>query len=167
MIAARLRAYRREKRNVSLPNESEPILFGLDLPARVDSLGPLTAFALESARRRGIVPDQASLIELAIYEACLNVIEHAYGFDASRRIRIDILEEDDRLTFQIVNGGAPLDPARINARAEIDRDTRARGRGIGLHIIARVMDEVYCEKGEHGENRLVLVKHLHEAALRR
>jgi serine/threonine-protein kinase RsbW len=132
-------------------------------------MSPVSAFVAEAARRRGLDGASTSVLELAVYEACVNVIEHGYHFDAMRRFRLDLLEEDDRLTFQIVSGGEPFDlhqaAAGMNSagRAPV---THRLGRGLGVPIIMRAMDEVFCERGPDGSNRLVLVKRLREATVR-
>lgn len=166
-IAQRLRAFRRDRAAPRVTEASCALLCGLDLPAHVDSLAPLAAFVAEAVRRRGLGPDDTRMVELAVYEACLNVIEHAYGFDDSRRFRVDFLQEDDRMTFQIADGGRSLDAARLERSRKDDGSDTARrtGRGLGLRIITRAMDHVHCEKTDDGENRLVLVKQLHPVAV--
>jgi serine/threonine-protein kinase RsbW len=166
VIAARLRAYRSEKRRSRLDPNAPPLLYGLDLPARIDCMSAVSAFVAEAARRRGLDAPNGGLIELAVYEACINVIEHGYKFDASRRFRLDLLEEEDRLTFQIVSGGEPLDPRRLNDKPAAPAPAmHHNGRGLGLQIILRAMDDVFCEREDGGTNRLVLVKRLRETAL--
>jgi serine/threonine-protein kinase RsbW len=166
VIAERLRAYRSGQRRARLDPNAPPLLYGLDLPARIDCMSAVSAFVAEAARRRGLDASNGGLIELAVYEACINVIEHGYKFDASRRFRLDLLEEEDRLTFQIVSGGDPLDPRRLHDKPAAPAPATHRdGRGLGLQIILRAMDDVFCERDDCGTNRLVLVKRLREAAL--
>ena len=85
LIAQRLRAYRKAGRAAGADAGGDPSLYALDLPARTDTLLPLSGFVLAAARRAGLSPRATAFVEVAIYEACLNVIEHAYHFDASRR----------------------------------------------------------------------------------
>jgi anti-sigma regulatory factor (Ser/Thr protein kinase) len=166
LIAERLRSYRKGRLAASGEADSEPSLYALDLPSRTDALLPLSAFVLAAARRAGMSPRDTVFVEVAIYEACLNVIEHAYHFDPSRRFRVDLVEEADRMTFRIVDNGEPLDPAVLADRGEIDGDTRRAGRGLGFRIIGRAMDAVAYETGEGGENCLTLCKYLREAPIR-
>jgi len=169
LVSRRLRSYRKGQRRSADDGASEPLAYVLDLPARTESLSPLTAFVTETARRGGLAPRDATFVEVAIYEACLNVIEHAYAFDASRRFRLDVFEEEDRLTFRIVDSGRPLaqemlaDPAADDG--SVSREVRRAGRGLGLRIIRRAMDEVTYAI-EEGENCMTLVKRLRETPAR-
>jgi len=162
----RLRAYGAPSAPDEAPPSDEPLLYALEIPARLDAARPACAFAAEIMRRRALDSASASVVELALFEACANVIEHAYHFDSTRRFRIDLLEAEDRLTFQIVSEGEPLDPRRLAgvppAKLPV---THREGRGLGLPIIVRAMDEVYSERAADGSNRLILVKHLREAAV--
>lgn len=165
LIARRLRAYRKANRRATPEDDLDATLYALDIPARTEALSPLTAFVTEAARRGGLPARDASFVEVAIYEACLNVIEHAYGFDASRRVRVDLFEDEERLTFRITDTGVPLDAALLTDPGEVGRHTRRAGRGLGLKIIRRAMDEVSYES-EDGENCMTLVKQVREVAVK-
>lgn len=162
----RLRAYGAAAASDEAPPRDEPLLYGLEIPARLDAARPACAFAAEIMRRRGLDAASASVVELALFEACANVIEHAYHFDSTRRFRIDLLEAEERLTFRIESAGDPFDARRLAGvpPAALPVTHRAR-RGLGLPIIVRAMDEVISEQQPDGTNRLVLVKHLREAAV--
>ncbi len=166
LIALRLRAYRKGRLAGSGDPETEPSLYALDMPARTDALLPLSGFVIAAARRAGLSPRDTAFVEVAIYEACLNVIEHAYHFDASRRFRVDLIEEGDRLTFRVIDNGLTLDRTVLGDQGEIDGNTRRAGRGLGFRIIRRAMDAVSYETGEGGENCLTLCKFLREAPIK-
>jgi len=169
LVSRRLQGYREEPHRAADGSEPAPTVYALDLPARAESLLPLTAFVTETARRGGLALRDTTFVEIAIYEACLNVIEHAYAFDASRRFRLDILEEEARLTFRITDTGAPIAGDLFDESADDSRDvspqTRRAGRGLGLRIIRGAMDEVSYETDDC-ENRMVLVKRLRTAPAR-
>lgn len=162
----RLRAYGAAPSPDETPPRDEPLLYALEIPARLDAARPACAFAAEILRRRGVDAASASVVELAFFEACANVVEHAYRFDSTRRFRIDLLEAEDRLTFRIESGGEPFDSGQLAGVPPATLPvTHRSGRGLGLPIIVRAMDEVVSERTPSGTNRLVLVKHLREAAV--
>ncbi|MFN0149289.1 MAG: ATP-binding protein [bacterium] len=162
----RLRAYGAANASVETSSSDEPIVYALEIPARLDAVRPACAFVAEIMRRRGVDGASASVVELALFEACANVIEHSYHFDSTRRFHLDLLESEDRLTFQIVSGGDGLDPRRLTGVPPAALPvTHREGRGLGLPIIVRAMDEVHSEQEPDGTNRLILVKHLREAAV--
>lgn len=165
VIARRLRAYRRSGRRWAPEGEPGPAIYALDIPARTEALLPLTAFVVEAARRAGLPARETWLVEVALYEACLNVIEHAYRFDAAQRIHVDLVHEEERLTFRVIDTGRPLDRPIDPGPGDLDSAARRAGRGLGLRIIRRAMDGVGYETVE-GENCLTLIKRVREAPAR-
>lgn len=75
---------------------------------------------------------------LAINEACMNVIQHAYGSDKSGKIILEILQRDDQLIFRLIDFAKPVDQGSIKSRP-LDE---IRPGGLGVHFIREVMDSV-------------------------
>jgi serine/threonine-protein kinase RsbW len=102
-------------------------------------------------------PGVLQQVQLAIHEACTNVVEHAYEGRKHERMQI-ILTLDDtsrRLTVELRDSGQPFDPSSV---AEPDLED-GQIHGYGLFIMRQVMDEVTYEPSD-GANRWRLVKEL-------
>lgn len=128
-------------------------------PARYDHLRAISAFVMDAIKESPFDDRQRYAIDLAVDEACSNVIDHAYSGDDQGEIRIllDLNKSGLRLTIQ--DDGAPFDP---NCVAEPDLtgplETRCE-RGLGVYLIREVMDEAAYDFSSPGVNQLTLVKY--------
>ncbi len=79
---------------------------------------------------------------LAINEACMNVIQHAYcsngGSDHDSEMIIEVLRCGDEWTFRLTDFAEPVDKTKVCPR---DLDDIRPG-GLGVHFIREIMDEV-------------------------
>ncbi len=97
-------------------------------------------------------------IEMAVDEACSNIIEHAYEGEGKGNIRCTCAVTEEALKVTIRDRGKPFDPSQIpppNLSKNID-DRQAHG--LGLHFIRKWMDEVQF-RSRGAENILTMVKH--------
>ena len=128
----------------------------LSLPARIDSLGEVTAFVSDCALRQGIAPGPVSKIELALEEALVNLCTHAYP-EGPGDVEIVCRLEGSRFEVEIVVTGIPFD---LTALPDPDLGAGVAERrvgGLGVFLMKRMMDEVrYRREGER--NILTLVK---------
>ncbi len=103
------------------------------------------------------LPEEVSFqIELALVEVWTNIVRHAYA-GRSGEFRLTSWTEDDRLVFEVRDGGRPFDPRRFREPdPERLRNERTSG-GFGCVLINRLMDEIDYRR-EGGENVLTLWK---------
>jgi len=130
----------------------------LRVPARLDSIRPITALASDLAQRARLSDQAVFQCRLALDEACMNIIEHAYAFDPEGEIDVVIEAGRGRCTIQLIDYGQPYHPPAI---PEPDRDISledASPGGLGLYLMRRVMDEVRYTPGPRS-NCLIMVKH--------
>jgi len=89
-------------------------------------------------------------IILALNEACMNVIQHAYPDDYTneRDIVLELYREDDTLVIQVKDHAPTVDPGIIKPRDLKD----IRPGGLGVHFIREIMNEVdyLGQTGEYG-----------------
>ncbi len=98
-------------------------------------------------------------VEISVYEACANVIEHAYRNDPAKYIDLKITAAADKLMVTIFDdGGAfvPSSPRDKNIAAII---TSEQDGGLGLYVIEACMDEILYRR-QGGKNQLEMVKYL-------
>lgn len=132
----------------------------LRLPGTPNSLPQVRRAVVEAAERCGFEEDEVAKIEMAVGEACSNVIEHAYLTQPLRlEIELRIQRFSNRLEITI------LDYSTINFPVDEVPDVplgdyieTERRRGLGLYIIRNFVDRVehrfICGQG----NELRLVK---------
>ncbi len=97
-------------------------------------------------------------IELAMEEALVNVIHHAYRGSKDLIEIIAYKYPNGRIEFKIIDKGLPFNPLlesrKVNIHAPIDQ--RCEG-GLGIFFIRQCMDEVHYER-QHPFNILTLIK---------
>src|SRR5664280_12953 len=111
-------------------------------PARFDELDSIRGFATQAARDAGMDDSETYAIELAIDEACTNIIEHAYQGENRGDIECSCEFDAAGLTVVIRDHGKPFDPSTITTPdMDADIDDRAVG-GLGVFLMKKMMDEV-------------------------
>lgn len=110
---------------------------------------------------RSIVDDQGcskedvDSIVLAVNEACMNIIQHAYGPDMCGNIVLEILKNNDQLIFRLIDFAKPVDECSVKSR---DLDDIRPG-GLGVHLINEMMDTVaFVECPDNAGNILEMKK---------
>jgi len=105
--------------------------------ARAEELKGLRDRVRETVRAQGVDDKLAECLVLAVDEAAVNIIRHAYGGADAGEIVLQILNNRDVLVFRLTDFAPPVDRASICPR---DLDDIRPG-GLGVHLIAEVMDE--------------------------
>jgi serine/threonine-protein kinase RsbW len=145
----------------------------LSVPARFDQLARLTAFAVESAHSVGFDKPQLDRIELAVDEACSNIIEHAYAGNTGH-IDIEVeIEPHHYIKIVLTDTGKAFEPDKVPAYVPCTHETdisNLKVGGLGIHLMRQAMDDVCFEfnvrdahpsNGKTGVfNRLTLIKRL-------
>jgi len=128
-------------------------------PARFDHLRAISVFVMDAIKESPFDERQRYAIDLAVDEACSNVIDHAYGGEDRGEIRILLDLNDKGLKITIQDDGAPFEPDDV---AEPDLisplETRSE-RGLGVFLIRKIMDEARWDFSIPGVNQLTLVKY--------
>lgn len=120
----------------------------------------LCDFVVGHAKQAGMRDKEIGKIRIAVYEACLNVIEHAYHSKPENWIDLTVQYSKSRFIIIIKDTGisSDLKPAQDY---DVQEAVNARKTGgFGLHIIRRAVDSVEYFPSEIHGNRLVLSKNL-------
>lgn len=134
--------------------------FTLQVPSSTENLALIREFVTTVGLQAGISEADIGKIELAVDEACANVIEHAYGHDASKEVIIRANLDDDAITFEIVDTGKGFDPTKI-AQEDLEKLIQDRkDGGLGMRLIKKLMDEVQYEIVPGQKNELRMIKRL-------
>jgi serine/threonine-protein kinase RsbW len=127
----------------------------LHLSATADGARHAALAARELLHR--VDPDLAVVCELAVMEACANVVEHAYG-NRGGSLRVVLRLSPGSFSAAVCDEGTPFDGTLGTALPEPTADG---GRGIAL--LHRCMDRLEWRRAD-GENRLLMTRSLADAA---
>lgn len=94
---------------------------------------------------------------LAINEACMNIIQHGYGFAGGQQFTLRLGVDDDVLVALLLDNGMPACDADLCPR-NLDE---LRPGGLGVHFMRELMDSVaYVQAPEGFTNCLQLSKRI-------
>lgn len=131
----------------------------MSAPASPSALSRIVAFAHRAATEAGFDVLSIHRIELAVDEACSNIIDHAYR-GALGSIGIETRVEPGRsLTVILTDSGRPFDPDAVAMPTPgVPLDEMQVG-GLGLYLMRVTMDTIQFEFGIPGVgNRLTMTK---------
>ncbi|MCW5964486.1 MAG: ATP-binding protein [Bryobacterales bacterium] len=134
--------------------------FALHVPSSSENLAMIRAFVSEVAFRAHLGEDESLLLAVAVDEACANVIEHAYGHDATKQVMVRALLDEDAIRFEVVDQGKGFDPSIIEPKDPRQLVKERASGGLGMGLIRRIMDEVVYHIVPGEKNELLMMKRL-------
>jgi len=96
------------------------------------------------------------LIELAVNEAVVNIVKHAYRNAPDKPLRIEAQLSPGQMVFRLYDWGRSFDPEAVPAPAF----DGSKDHGFGIYIIEQAVDEVEYSRGETGRNCATLTINL-------
>jgi serine/threonine-protein kinase RsbW len=134
--------------------------FTLHVPSSTQNLAMIRDFVSSVGQQAGLGDDDVAKLELAVDEACTNVIEHAHHGDATKDVVVRAIFDEKTLRLEVLDSGIGFDPTRIPP-ADVTRLVHERkSGGLGLTVMHTLMDEVSYEIVPGDQNRLRMVKRL-------
>ncbi|MFH0878413.1 MAG: ATP-binding protein [Lentisphaerota bacterium] len=138
----------------------------LKIPCRYRELGLVRESVVEQAARASLTEDQIAQVEMAVDEACTNIIEHSYGGESAASqihktgIVIHLIQFTDRFVVDIFDHGTGFDFSTQTPISPDDWTKSQMERGLGLHIITSFVDDYCYERGTRDGNYLRLTKRI-------
>jgi len=134
------------------PAAPQPVLVRLEIPAEHRYLNVVGACATALlGRAPGLKEAEIAHynIELALQEACTNVVDHAYAGQPGRIvIEFSYIEAPRQLTVDLYDTGRPFDP-QMAGEPPLDEP---QVHGYGLFLIRSLMDEMAYESSPAGNH---------------
>lgn len=135
-------------------------LLALQFPARSENMCNVRQQLREVLASCSKSETVTNCIVLAVGEACMNIIQHAYGKEEQGDIILEVEKQGDNMTFRLT------DFAHNKTRAEQLQSRpldEIRPGGLGCHIINEIMDDVQLIECKSGcGNVLQMKKCLHK-----
>ena len=129
-------------------------LVKIRFPARAYQLRQVRCITRNAALKQGFSCEEIDNIVLAVNEACMNIIQHAYGEHDSGEIILEIIKNPNEILFRLIDFAAPINKTVIKSRNLED----IRPGGLGVHLITKVMDEVTFPDPPPGAGNVIEMK---------
>ena len=134
--------------------------FALHVPSSTRNLAMIRDFVKSIGAHAGLDDLEVARLELAVDEACANVMEHAYDSDTTREVSIRAGLDEDALEIEVIDAGKGFDPAAIEQVPLADLISGKKTGGLGMRLIKSFMDEVHYSMQPGIKNELRMVKRL-------
>jgi len=116
-----------------------------EVPGETTAIPPVVEQIMEVVRQQGCAEHSEFEIEVALYEALANAVEHGCGHDPKKSVEVVVACEERRGMIIIVRDpGEGFDPGSVPSPVVGKNIYADSGRGIFL--INQLMDEVRFEK---------------------
>jgi len=134
--------------------------YQLKIPSQSDNLAIIRDVVAKVASRIGFDTDEASKIELAVDEACTNVIKHAYANNSNQMIEVSIKVDQKKLIIIVADKGKGFNPDKIKLPDLNESIKEGRKGGLGLCLIKTLMDKVEFEIKPGLKNQVKMIKYI-------
>lgn len=138
--------------------------FKLQVPSSTANLALIREFVSSIGAQAGFDAKDIAKLELAVDEACANVIEHAYSHDNTQEVIIRATFDDETLQIDVEDTGRGFDPSKIQP-AELEQLVAERkSGGLGMRLMKTLMDEVRYEIQPGQKNELHMMKRIRKTS---
>lgn len=134
--------------------------FEIRVPSSTENLAMIRQFVGDIGERAGMEPKEVGKLQLAVDEACANVIEHAYAKDQTKRVSIRACFDENVVEIDVVDNGKAFDPSSVTPMKIEELIAKRSPGGLGLRLIKTLMDEVHYHMVPGQMNELRMVKKL-------
>ena len=125
---------------------------GITIPSHPKYLSVVRKTTSAVGELYGIQDTELEDIKLAIDEACSNVIKHAYGGDATKKIVVKYIVTKKLFKVIIEDSGMKAQIEFMQGRSLND----VRPGGLGIHFIRRVIDGFRIDEHKKKVNLMIL-----------
>lgn len=136
----------------------------LHIPSQYGYLRVLRQSVLDTCVRAGLSEFDAAQLEMAVDEACANIIEHSYGKQGDdggstdTGIYVNLIQQKNRVVVELHDRGAGFDFDDYEYMKPEDYLDGEHDRGLGMFIIHKFVDELSYRRNTPSGNCLKLVK---------
>jgi len=123
-----------------------------------ESLAGIRRFVFKAASEAGFNDKEIYAVELAVDEACSNIIEHAYGGEGKGDIICTCNDLNNGLEIILKDDGEPFDPSDVSPPDFSLELEKLNPRGAGLFLIRNMMDDVDFTFSKEDGNELRMIK---------
>jgi serine/threonine-protein kinase RsbW len=137
----------------------------LHVPCRYSYLRIVRQSVMDLSARAGLTEFKAAQLEMAVDEACTNIMEHGYGGETTQEsepqhpgLRVNLIQGSDRVVVEILDHGKGFnfdEQQVVDPATYVEKESL---RGLGMYIIKRFVDDATYESTPRAGNLLRLTK---------
>jgi serine/threonine-protein kinase RsbW len=127
-------------------------------PGRYESLASISDFVGRAASNAGLDHKSVYAVQLAVDEACCNIIDHAYGGEGKGDVKCTVDVREGEITVILQDRGQPFNPDKVASPKLNTPLDKVKSRGAGLYLIRKMMDQVHYESTPGSGNILTMQK---------
>src|SRR3972149_3079191 len=131
----------------------------VNFPGKFESLSKISKFVANAAKKAGLGDKATYAVQLAVDEACSNIIEHSYRGEGIGDIQCTCQVSDHGLTVILRDRGYPFKPEGVPEPKKNAALKNLPPRGAGLYLMRKLMDKVNFEFTADSGNVLTMVKY--------
>ncbi|MBO0719731.1 MAG: ATP-binding protein [Blastocatellia bacterium] len=132
--------------------------FKLQVPSSTENLALIREFVTTVGKQALMSDEDITKLELAVDEACANVIEHAYGHDITKEVDVRAVFDEDEVRISVIDSGRGFDPAKVDQETVEQLVAQRKSGGLGFRLIKSLMDDVSYEIVPGQKNELHMTK---------
>ncbi len=140
-----------------------PKQWELTVDSRLKNLATIADFVVEAAQAADLNEKATFEVQMAVDEACTNVIKHSYRGEENGKIALCCRRAEDNFVVTIRDYGQPFDPGAIPPPDTTCGLAERCNGGLGLYFMRRLMDEV-CFHFDTEGNELTMIKSIRRRA---
>jgi serine/threonine-protein kinase RsbW len=129
--------------------------YQISVAASTKNLAEVRQFVAEHANSEGFSSKEVSDLCLAVDEAYTNIIKHAYKYDDTKTVHIDLEFDSDKICVCLKDQGEGFDRNDYKM-PDIRNQIKMKKRGgMGVYLIHKLMDSVkYRTDSDENEIRM-------------
>ncbi len=98
-------------------------------------------------------------VNIAIEEAVVNVINYAYPKGSRANILLEVMADEEKISFKLCDDGMPFDPTSVKNKDVAQPIEKGNVGGLGIYLIRHYMDSISYQRID-GQNVLTMTKNL-------
>ena len=115
----------------------------INVKADMKYMPPILQFVHSFSESEGLSSKKATLMEVAVEEACVNVIKHAYAPDEDGDFEVALLRRPNQIVISIEDHGIPVDMKELE---------KNENDSLGIMLMKSIADEtIFQNLGERGK----------------
>jgi len=126
-------------------------LLELRIPSKADRLCLVRVLVRRAAEEARCSKELTERLVVAVNEACMNVIQHAYKGNGDGEMVLEIINNGAQLVFRLKDFAEPVDLNKVKPRELED----IRPGGLGVHFIREIMDDWHLGHLEAGAGNIL------------